>query len=154
MKGKLILSLVFFVLGTLFVVADNNDIISQGDFALLLVKHTATPSPQGGWTIDSAVNLLQEVGVTPISTSGWDVNKNLIEGDLAHIMRTIGLPLYTVNPDAPVTYGRANAVFFRYDDFFKNFNLKIKTIYGTTTTHVDTAVGGSDALAPASPTTP
>jgi len=153
MKGKLLLILSLMVFGSFAVFADNSDIINQGDFALLLVKHTATPAPQGGWTVDSAVSILQEVGVTPIS-GGWETGKELVEGDLAHIMRLVGLSLYSVSPDQKVTYGRANSVFYRYDDFLKNFNLKTRTIYGTTTTHVDTAVGGSDSLAPASPTTP
>jgi hypothetical protein len=141
------------VLSSIGLFADNKDIIKQGDFALILVGHTSTPAPQGGWTIDSAVSLLQDIGIAPFSGS-WSSEQEMTEGDMAHIMRLLGLPIYSVNPDEKVTWGRANAVFYRYDDFLKNFNLKTRTVYGSTTTHVDTAVGGSDSLAPASPTTP
>jgi hypothetical protein len=154
MKAKyLILAMLVIILGTVSLMADNKDIIKQGDFALLLVNHTATPAPQGGWTQDSALTLLQEIAVLPFS-GNWSPGEDLTEGDLAHIMRQVGLSIFSVRPDEKVTWGRANAVFYRYDDFLKNFNLKTRTVYGTTTTHVDTAVGGSDSLAPASPTTP
>lgn len=148
-----VLAVMMMILGTASLMADNKDIITQGDFALLLVKHTATPRPTGDWTQDSALSLLQDVGVLPFS-GGWEAGTELTEGDMAHILRQVGLNIFSVNPDEKVTWGRANAVFFRYDDFFKNTNLKTRTAYGTTTTHVDTSVGGSDSLAPASPTTP
>lgn len=154
MKGKLILiAMLIGLLGSIAVLADNSDIIKQGDFALLLVKHTATPVPAGGWTVDSAISVLQDVAIVPFS-GAWSANEDMTEGDLAHILRLFGISVYSANPDDKVTWGRANAVFFRYDDFLKNYNLKTRTVYGTTTTHVDTAVGGSDSLAPASPTTP
>jgi hypothetical protein len=151
--AKFVLLVVAIILGTVSLMADNKDIIKQGDFALLLVNHTATPAPQGGWTQESALTMLQEIAVLPFS-GNWVPGEDLTEGDMAHIMRQIGLPIFSVKPDEKVTWGRANAVFYRYDDFLKNFNLKTRTVYGTTTTHIDTAVGGSDSLAPASPTTP
>jgi len=79
---------------------------------------------------------------------------------MAKVLRAVGIPLYSPNPDAVVTKAKANAVFFRYDDFFKNWNFKTKTVQGLTTTHVDTGVGGtaSDApegfVPPASPIVP
>ena len=148
-----VIAILMVILGTTALMADNKDIITQGDFALLLVKHTATPRPQGDWTQESAVSLLQDVGVLPFS-GGWNASEELTEGDMAHILRQVGLNIFSVNPDEKVTWGRANAVFFRYDDFLKNTNLKTRTAYGTTTTHVDTSLGGSDALGPASPVTP
>lgn len=154
MKGKIILiAILVAVLGTVTIFADNKDIIKQGDFALLLVRHTATPVPQGGWNVDSAISVLQDVGIVPFS-GAWNAAEDMTEGDLAHVLRLFGISVYSANPDEKVTWGRANAVFFRYDDFFKNYNLKTRTVYGNTTTHVDTAVGGTDSLAPASPTTP
>lgn len=154
MKEKMFfIAILVAVLGTVFVFADNSNIIKQGDFALLLVKHTATPVPQGGWNVDSAMSVLQDVGIVPFS-GVWSATEDLTEGDLAHILRLFGISVYSANPDEKVTWGRANAVFFRYDDFFKNYNLKARTVNGTTTTHVDSAVGGTDSLAPASPTVP
>lgn len=152
MKIKILISslILFF---SLISFCDNNDIITQGEFALLLVKHTATPPPPGGWTIESAIALLTEVQVLPYS-GVWESSKELIEFDLAFVMSQIGLPLYAVNPDEKVTRGRANAIFFRYDDYIKNYNLKTRTVYQTYTTHIDTAVGGTDTLSPASPTVP
>jgi len=154
MRMKYIVMVVtVFILSTTCLMADNKDIITQGDFCLLLVNHTNTPKPQGGWTADTAIAMLQDVGVLPFSGS-WNPSEELTEGDMAHILRQVGLSIFSVKPDEKVTWGRANAVFFRYDDFFKNYNLKNRTVYGTTTTHVDTSVGGSDAVAPASPVTP
>ena len=148
-----VLAILMVILGTTTLMADNKDIITQGDFALLLVKHTSTPRPAGDWSQESALSLLQDVGVLPFS-GGWEAGAELTEGDMAHILRQVGLNIFSVNPDEKVTWGRANAVFYRYDDFLKNTNLKTRTAYGTTTTHVDTSLGGSDALAPASPVTP
>ena len=154
MKAKyVVIAALMVILGTSLLMADNKDIITQGDFALLLVNHTATPRPQGGWTQEAALTLLQDIGVLPFS-GGWSAGEELTEGDMAYVLRQVGLSIYSARPDEKVTWGRANAVFYRYDEYFKNFNLKTKTAYGTTTTHVDTAVGGSDALSPASPTTP
>lgn len=154
MKGKILLIAVLMaILGSVTVFADNNDIIKQGDFALLLVKHTKTPVPAGGWNVESAISVLQDVGIVPFS-GVWNSDEDITEGDLAYILRLFGISVYSANPDDKVTWGRANAVFFRYDDFFKNYNLKTRTVYGTTTTHIDTAVGGTDSLAPVSPTIP
>lgn len=154
MKGKIFLIAVLIaILGSVTIFADNSDIIKQGDFALLLIKHTKTPVPEGGWNVDSAIAVLQDVGIVPFSGI-WNAEDDMTEGDLSYILRLFGISVYSANPDDKVTWGRANAVFFRYDDFFKNYNLKTRTVYGTTTTHVDTAVGGSDSLSPVSPTVP
>lgn len=73
---------------------------------------------------------------------------------MAHVLRSMGISLYSSQPDAIVTYAQAYAVFHRYNDFFKNYNLATKTTTGDTTTHIDAGMAGTDVVAPASPSTP
>ncbi len=126
----------------------SQDPITQGDFAVLLASHLKTAVPQGGWTPESAATFLGGLGVAPIS-GGWEVAAQLNEGNMVHVLRAMGLALYSTAPDTVVTWGKANGVFYRYDDFFKNYNMKIRTVQGIETTHIDTGVGGTESGAPA-----
>jgi len=160
MTAKRILFVVAAVaLCSLGVLADNQSPVTQGDFAVLLASNLKAPAPQGGWTPEAAINLLNGLGLAPIS-GAWQSGDQLNEGNMVHILRDMGLALYSTAPEAIVTKAKANAVFFRYDDFFKNWNLKTRTVQGQTTTHIDTGVAGTEAGAPegfvppASPVTP
>jgi len=126
----------------------SQDPITQGDFAVLLASHLKTAVPQGGWTPESAASFLGGLGLAPLS-GGWEVSAQLNEGNMVHVLRVMGLALYSTAPDTVVTWGKANGVFYRYDDFFKNYNLKIRTVQGIETTHIDTGVGGTESAAPA-----
>ncbi len=126
----------------------SQDPITQGDFAVMLASHLKTAVPQGGWTPETASNFLSGLGLAPLS-GGWEVTAQLNEGNMVHVLRAMGLALYSTSPDTVVTWGKANGVFFRYDDFFKNYNMKIRTVQGDETTHIDTGVGGSESAAPA-----
>jgi len=133
--------------------SENQNPIPQGEFAALLASHLSAPEPGGGWNPQNAVGMLQEQSIAPLSGS-WDPAGNLTEGDMAHILRAVGIEVYAQEPDAIVTYARAYAVFYRYDERLKDWNLRNVTTGGETTTHVDTGIAASDTVAPASPHTP
>ena len=149
--------LVLMALGTLCFAATawagNQDPIPQGEFAAILASHLNAPPPPGGWTAPEAISFLTSRGIVPESGS-FDPGATLNERTMTHMLRIIGLSIYSSQPDALVTYAKAYAVFNRYDDFFRNYNLATKTVGGDTTTHVDTGLAGTDAVSPASPSTP
>lgn len=128
--------------------ADNQSPITQGEFATLLASNLKAPVPQGGWTADSAIQMLSGLGLNPIS-GAWESGTQLNEGNMVKILRSMGLAVYSTNPDAVVTKAKANSVFTTYDDFFQNWNLKTKTLQKVTTTHIDTGVAGTSAQSPA-----
>ena len=151
-------TLVLLAIGTLCIAAaawaaGSQDPIPQGEFAALLASHLNTPAPPGGWTGPEAVSFLTNQGLVPESGS-WDPGATLNERTMAHVLRAMGVSLYSTQPDAIVTYAQAYAVFHSYNDFFRNYNLTAKTTGGDTTTHVDTGMAGTDVVAPASPSTP
>lgn len=144
---RILVALALVALCSLGVLADNQAPITQGEFAVLLASNLKAPTPQGGWTPESAIGLLSGLGLSPMN-GAWEAGSQLNEGNMVHILRDMGLALYSTAPDAVVTKAKANAVFFRYDDFFENFILKSKTVQGLNTTHVDTGIGGTTSGAP------
>lgn len=130
------------------------DPISQGDFAVLLIGVMNKPAPSGGWTPAGATQTLGQAGIAP-QTGFWNTAAVLKEGDLAVILRRTGLNFFSTQPEAVVTWAKAEAVLGQYRDFFRAFHLHGR-VPAATTTHVHTGVGGQDAAAPApaSPATP
>jgi len=139
--------LLVFVVGS-FATPDNHDPIPQREFAALLASHLDAESPVGGWTPQDAIPFLSELMLIPIAGE-WDAGATLNEGNMAHILRLMGIPIYTNSPDEVVTFARAHAVFYRYDEYIQQWNLRTLTTGGETTTHVDTGLPGSSAAAPA-----
>jgi hypothetical protein len=133
--------------------AKNQDPIPQGDFAAVLASHLNTPAPPGGWTSPEAVTFLTSKGIVP-ETGSWQAGGTLNERTMTHVLRLVGLSIYSPQPDAVVTYEKAYAVFNRYDDFFRNYNLANLTTTGETTTHISGGLAGTDSVAPASGNTP
>jgi len=58
-------------LGSFGLFADNQSPITQGEFAALLASNLKAPVPQGGWTAESAIQMLGGLGITPIS-GAWE----------------------------------------------------------------------------------
>jgi hypothetical protein len=129
--------------------------ISQGDFAALLASNLNRPAPGGGWNGTNAPPYLASLGLTPLA-GAWSSTATLKEGDLAHILRLLGQNFYSTQPESPVTWAKANSVLAGLRDFFKTYNPVAKAANQTTTTKINTALGGADAGAPtpASPSTP
>lgn len=140
--------------GSLLWAGATNDPITQGDFAALLASNLKTPAPAGGWTASNAPVFLTSIGLSPMSGS-WNASERLNDGNLVHILRQMGQPFYTSEPDSTVTWGRAYAVLAQFQDFFKTYPVhSIAT--NDTTTHIYTGLGttAAGAPAPASPATP
>jgi len=135
--------------------ANTFDPISQGDFAVLLASNMKAPAPAGGWTPSSATAFLSGLNLTPLSGT-WSPAETLKDGNLVHILRQMGQPYYSVEPDSPVTWGKAYEVMGKFADFFKVYLVNGRTGSNDSTTHVYTGMGNSaaGAPAPASPSRP
>ena len=131
-----------------------NDPISQADFAALLASNLKAPVPAGGWTTTNAPVFLTSIGLSPMS-GAWNGSAMLNDGDLVHILRQMGQPFYSAEPDSIVTWGRAYAVLAQFQDFFRTYTTN-RTASNDTTTHIYTGMGttAAGAVAPASPSTP
>lgn len=131
-----------------------NDPITQGDFAALLADNLKAPVPAGGWNASNAPVFLTSIGLSPMNGS-WNAAEKLNDGNLVHILRQMGQPFYSAEPDSIVTWGRAYAVLAQFQDFFKTYAIN-RTASNDTTTHIYTGMGttAAGAVAPASPATP
>lgn len=136
--------------------ADNQDPITQGDFAVLLASNMNATAPSGGWKPLTATRFLAGAEITPIS-GAWNVTAKLTEGNLAHIMRLMGLNFFSTRPEQIVTWAKANALIGQYRAKFLAYIIHGAASDNSTTTHIETAVGGYGPavnLPPASPAVP
>lgn len=135
--------------------ANTHDPISQGDFAVLLASNLKAPEPAGGWTPGSATAFLSGLNLTPISGT-WTPSETMKDGNLVHILRQMGQPYYSIEPDTDVTWGKAYEVMGKFADFFKTYLANGRTASNDTTTHIYTGMGttAAGAPAPASPSKP
>jgi hypothetical protein len=137
---------------------DNQSPVTQGDFAVLLASNMNAAAPNGGWKPQTAARFLADTGVTPIS-GAWNLTAKLTEGNLAHIMRLMGLSFYSTRPDQIVVWAKANAIIGQYRDKFMAFKIHSTASDDSQTSHISEANGsGSPATAmpppPASPIIP
>ena len=135
---------------------DNQSPITQGDFAVLLASNMNAAAPNGGWKPQTAAKFLSNQNITPIS-GACNLGAKLTEGNLAHIMRLMGLNFYSTTPDLVVTWAKANALIGQYRDKFMAYKINAVASDDSTTTHILSAVGsGSEAtnLPPATPSVP
>lgn len=153
-KWLLGLSMTALILSAVPVFAYNGQApISQGDFAVLLVKAVNAPAPQAGWNANSAASFLETNGISPLG-GAWELNHNLNQANLAHVLRNMGLAIYSTDPDALVTWAKALSVLHRYDRFFQKYTMVARTVKGDTTTHIYTGVADTSSGAPAGPPPP
>ena len=135
---------------------DNLDPITQGEFAVLLASNMNIQPPSGGWKPQTAAKFLANSGILPIP-GAWNLNAKLKEGDLAYIMRFMGLNFFSAMPNKIVTWAKANALIGQFRDKFLAYKIPGEASDQTTTTHIITAVGGTPAGGlppPASPSIP
>jgi len=130
---------------------DNQNPVTQGDFAVLLASNMNAGAPNGGWKPQTSARFLADTGVTPIS-GAWNLNAKLTEGNLAHIMRLMGLNFYSTRPDQVVTWAKANAIIGQYRDKFMAYKIHSTASDDSVTSHIYEANGSasaatSDALA-------
>lgn len=154
--------LMIMLLAGLFLIAtgavwaqDTHAAITQGDFAVLLASKMNSPAPSGGWTPPKAAKFLADLGLTPIS-GAWNLTAQLKEGNLAHIMRLLGVNVFSTSPDSIVTWGKAIATLSKYGDAMANYSPTSRTDDLTTTTHINTGIGGTmgGGLPPPPPASP
>jgi hypothetical protein len=96
----------------------------EGEFAVRLVESLRLRAPRGGWTPETAAATLatlrlrgtEAAGVTP--AAGWRVDRPLTEGELAVLLRHLGLQLYSKRPahvisvcDGVLILGKLNGLF-------------------------------------------
>lgn len=155
-KRTLIVAVVLALLAcTLSWAAETNDPINQGDFAVLLASSLKATAPASGWTAATATTFLRDLGLAPIGGT-WSPAEPLKEGNLVNILREMGQPYYSVEPDSIVTWGQAYTVMARFADFFRSYPAVARTNSNDTTTHIYTGMGSTAAggVAPASPSRP
>jgi hypothetical protein len=155
-KRTLIVAVALAVLAcTLAWAAETKDPISQGDFAVLLASNLKAAPPAGGWTPATATAFLKDMGLAPIG-GAWNPTEPLKEGNLVNILREMGQPYYSVEPDTIVTWGQAYTVMARFADFFRTYPAVARTGSNDPTTHIYTGMGSTAAggVAPASPSRP
>ena len=112
--GLAVLGMCALVGGSAF--AANNDIATQGYFAILFCEATHFEAPPTGWTEKSACDTLASYGIEPLE--GWDPNAELTEGVMVYLLRFIDIPIYTNNDGGRVTVKKAIAVLNRYKAWF------------------------------------
>lgn len=127
------------------------EVITQGEFAILYVKALRIPSPPGGWTPQSAANQLTALGIEP--KEGWKLDEILTEAVLIDLVSYIGIPIFTHKPDKAVTRALANYIFVRYEKFFRVFQPFVDTTSGKTATYIYQE-GNPIPLPPVSPVAP
>ena len=136
---------------------DNQNPITQGEFAVLMVSNMNVAAPNGGWKPQTAARFLADAGVTPIS-GAWNLNAKLTEGNLAHIMRLMGLNFYSTRPDQVVTWAKANALMGQYRDKFMAYHVHSAASDDSATSHISVGNGSSSPATamppPASPSVP
>jgi len=127
------------------------EVITQGEFAILYVKALRIPSPPGGWTPQSAANQLTALGIEP--KEGWKLDEILTEAVLIDLVSYIGIPMFTHKPDKAVSRALANYIFIRYEKFFRVFQPFVDTTSGKTATYIYQE-GNPIPLPPVSPVAP
>lgn len=136
---------------------DNQSPITQGDFAVLLASDMNTAPPTGGWNPKAASKFLTDAGITPTSGS-WNVTAKLTEGNMAHIVRLLGLSFYSSHPKDVVTWAKALAFMGQYRDRIHAFDIHGAEAHDRTSTHVHSAFTsnspGQALPPPASPSQP
>jgi hypothetical protein len=128
-----------------------DEVITQGEFAILFVKALRIPTPPGGWTPQSAANNLTALGIEP--KEQWKLDEILTEAVLVETVKYIGIPLYTHKPDKAVTRALANYVFLKFEKFFRVFQPFVNTTSGKTATYIYQE-GNPIPVGPVSPTEP
>lgn len=111
-----------------------DEVITQGEYAILYVKALRIPAPPGGWTPQSAANSLTALGIEP--KEQWKLDEILTEAVLVETVKYIGIPLYTHKPDKPVTRALANYIFLKFEKFFRVFQPFVDTTSGKTATYI------------------
>lgn len=119
MKNYLI-SLSFLLLSINLFCQEPGDVITQGAFALKIVKVMKAKLPVEA-TEQDAVAFLETLGLTP--SEGWNISKNLTEKVMSELLVIVGANLSPIKPDALITNLKADQVIQKYGNLFRKFYL-------------------------------
>lgn len=137
---------------------DNQNPITQGEFAVLLASNMNATPPNGGWKPQTAAKFLADQKIGPLS-GAWKVNDKLTEGNLASMMRKMGLNFFSTTPDQVVTWAKANRLVGQYRERFMAYQMNAQAADDSTTTHIGQSLAGEEGTGvslppPASPSVP
>ncbi|MEJ5165776.1 MAG: hypothetical protein WHV67_01965 [Thermoanaerobaculia bacterium] len=118
---KFFITLISFVftLG-LFAQGNPSDVITQGAFALKVVKVMKAKLPLEA-TEQDAVSFLETLGLTP--SEGWNISKSLTEKTMSEILVIAGGNLSPIQPNALVTNLKADQILQQHGNVFRKFYL-------------------------------
>lgn len=135
MKNFLIFAFfLFFSLG-LFSKGEPSKIITQGQFALKVVKVMKAKLPKEA-TEQDAVAFLETLGLTP--SEGWNISKKLTEKVMAEILLIVGGNLAPITPEALITNLKADQILQKHGNLFrKYYMIKVASDNKTETEIID-----------------
>ncbi len=120
MKNFLIFTFVLFFSLAIFSQGEPSETITQGKFALKVVKIMKAKLPLEA-TEQDAVAFLETLGLTP--SEGWNISKKLTEKVMAEIIVIVGGNLSPIKPDALITNLKADQILQRHGNLFRKFYL-------------------------------
>ena len=107
--------------------------ITQGAFAVMIVKVMKARVPESISEQD-AISFLEKIGLKP--TQGWNISKILNEKTLSDILAIVSAKVGTLNPEDPVSIGKAEVVLQRSAGLFRKYYLTKETSSNKTETQV------------------
>jgi hypothetical protein len=132
---------------------DNQNPITQGEFAVLLASNMNATPPNGGWKPQTAAKFLADQKIGPIS-GAWKISEKLTEGNLASMMRKMGLNFFSTTPDQVVTWAKANKLVGQYRERFMAYQMNAAAADDSSTTHIGQSLAGEEGVAMPAPATP
>jgi hypothetical protein len=133
MKRVLVLVAVFCFGMLAFGQEDPNAIITQGQFAVKIVKVIKAKLPEGVSEQD-AVSFLENLGLKP--SAGWNISAQLNGRALSDLLVVVGGSVPSDKPEAFVTVQSADLVLQRNANLFRKFYLDNYTTGGDTATEI------------------
>lgn len=120
MKKYLVFMIFLIFAGYLLCGTDPKEIITQGAFALKVVKVMKAKLPLEA-TEQDAVAFLETLGLTP--SEGWNISKKLSEKTMSEILVIVGANLTPIEPEALITNLKADQTLQRHGNLFRKFYL-------------------------------
>lgn len=98
-----------------------SDIITQGQFAVKMVKVIKAQTPEEVLDEQTAIGFLESLRIAP--KEGWNISAPLTEGALVQLLAIIGIPFSSSQPEALVTVSKADSLLRHYAKKLKEYYL-------------------------------
>ena len=109
MRRLAVVSVVILCMGVVSAGAQDENSISHGEFAVLLLE--AAPGFTGEvQDPEAALEFVKDLGLVPAT---WESDTPLTHGELAEVLLHLGVPYTPANPDSPVSEAFATALLRR-----------------------------------------